>query len=238
MNGAVMRRLICLLLLPLAVPFTQARTWTDVQGRTMEAEAVSVGDGMVTFSKSDGQTYAFPLTSLCEADQAYLREQEAAGKLAPAPMKPTGFTSWLESNMVTLQGGDLKRARGADLSQAKYIALYQSAHWCPPCRKFTPKLVDFYNEQKREHPNFEIIFVSSDRDADAMAGYMKELKMPWPAVDYDRRKSSQVRKSSGNGIPCLMILDRDGNVIMDSYNGDDYIGPTRVMNRLAELIAE
>ena len=77
-----MRRLICLLLLPLAVPFTQARTWTDVQGRTMEAEAVSIGDGMVTFSKSDGQTYAFPLASLCEADQTYLSEQEAAGKLA------------------------------------------------------------------------------------------------------------------------------------------------------------
>ncbi len=237
-----MRRLICLFLL-LAAPFTQARTWTDTQGRTMDAEAVSLrDDGTVNFRKTDGMLYPFPLASLCEADQTYIKEQFSTGQLeaAATPLEPTGFTSWLEMNLVGYKSGSLRRVRDSDISQVKYIAVYQSAHWCPPCRKFTPKLVKFYNQQKPKHPNFEIVFVSCDREEDAMEEYMEVMDMPWPAIEYDRRKSNQVDKSCGNGIPCLMILDREGNVIMDSYTdgGEKYIGPTAVMNRLAELIAE
>ena len=50
----------------------------------------------------------------------------------------------------------------------KYTALYFSAHWCPPCRMFTPKLVEWYNNFKPKHPDFELVFVSSDRDQAAM----------------------------------------------------------------------
>ncbi|MGE9294299.1 MAG: thioredoxin-like domain-containing protein [Puniceicoccales bacterium] len=235
-----MRRLIYFFLL-LAAAFSHARTWTDVQGRTMDAEAISFeGDGLVNFRKTDGMVYSFPLASLCAEDQAYLQEQLASGQLKAAPMEPTGFTSWLDMNLLSLQDGTLQRLRDADMSQVKYIAVYQSAHWCPPCRQFTPKLVKFYNRQKPKHPNFEIVFVSSDRDEEAMQKYMEEMEMPWPAIEYDRRKSGQVDKSSGNGIPCLMIFDREGNVIMDSYTdgGEKYIGPTAVMRRLGELIAE
>ena len=31
-------------------------------------------------------------------------------------------------------------------SRSKVIGLYFSAHWCPPCRAFTPKLVRAYTE--------------------------------------------------------------------------------------------
>merc|ERR1719409_357230 len=44
------------------------------------------------------------------------------------------------------------------------VGLYFSAHWCPPCRGFTPQLGKFY-DQIKDAKNFEIIFVSSDRDA-------------------------------------------------------------------------
>ena len=35
----------------------------------------------------------------------------------------------------------------ADL-EGKVIGIYFSAHWCPPCRGFTPKLVEWYGKVK------------------------------------------------------------------------------------------
>ena len=40
---------------------------------------------------------------------------------------------------------------------------------CPPCRGFTPKLAEFYKQYHVEK-NFEIIYVSSDRDQEQLDG--------------------------------------------------------------------
>ena len=33
-----------------------------------------------------------------------------------------------------------------DVLDQKYVGLYFSASWCGPCRKFTPKLIEFRNK--------------------------------------------------------------------------------------------
>jgi nucleoredoxin len=45
----------------------------------------------------------------------------------------------------------------------KYVGVYFSAHWCPPCRRFTPKLASTYNFLQATGKPFEVIFVSADR---------------------------------------------------------------------------
>jgi len=76
----------------LAVDKVQAadkvRTWTDVQGRTMEAEFLREVDGDVAFLK-DGKLITVPLERLSEADQKTIRELEA-NKVVPAEEKPAG----------------------------------------------------------------------------------------------------------------------------------------------------
>ena len=66
----------------------------------------------------------------------------------------------------------------------KVVGIYFSAHWCPPCRGFTPELVKFYNAN-HEGKNFEIIFVSSDRDEKSFKEYYND--MPWLALAFSER---------------------------------------------------
>merc|ERR1712117_594811 len=63
------------------------------------------------------------------------------------------------------------------------IGIYFSAHWCPPCRGFTPKLADMYKNGLKD--KMEIFFVSSDRDQASFDAYFAE--MPWQALPFERR---------------------------------------------------
>lgn len=72
-------------------------------------------------------------------------------------------------------------------NEGNVVALYFSAHWCPPCRAFTPQLAAWYDKFKKTEngDKFEIIFVSSDRDSGSFKEYYKE--MPWLALPYENR---------------------------------------------------
>lgn len=63
----------------------------------------------------------------------------------------------------------------------KTVFFYFSASWCPPCRGFTPQLVEFYTKYHVEK-NFEVIFASWDEEADDFKEYY--AKMPWLAIPF------------------------------------------------------
>ena len=63
--------------------------------------------------------------------------------------------------MDTLTGQQLlgkdEKVVGADevLADKKIIAFYFSAHWCPPCRLFTPVLAEFYSVHSKHKTNIK-----------------------------------------------------------------------------------
>jgi nucleoredoxin len=93
------------------------------------------------------------------------------------------------------------------------IGLYFSAHWCPPCRGFTPTLAKCHKELKDAGKKFEIVFVSSDKDDAAFKEYMGE--MPWVSVPYSERELAKDLNSvfEVRGIPSLILLKPDGSLI-------------------------
>lgn len=142
----------------------------------------------------------------------------------------------LSNRLVTLNGKRTQPTGDASVKDAKYIALYYSAGWCGPCRAFTPELVKFYNENKGKIPGFELVFLSQDNSEPEMEKYMAEMSMPWPALRYSAvRTSSSLMKYAGRGIPCLVLINDKGEVLSNSYAGERYLGPGKVMADLAKL---
>ncbi len=151
---------------------------------------------------------------------------------------PNALTPSLQGNLVRFDHGSLAPLPDEAVAGKKLIALYFSAHWCPPCRKFTPELVEFYNRVAPQHPEFEIIFVSYDRSAAAMQTYMSETSMPWPALAFDKIPyQDAIRKYAGSGIPCLVLVDTAGKVLSDSFAGKQYLGPQKVLADLTALLS-
>ena len=129
------------------------------------------------------------------------------------------------SNLKDLFGETLVNADGdmvdiAELDGEK-IGIYFSALWCPPCRAFTPSLVNAYNELKEQGKPFDLVFVSHDRSEDAMARYMQDYDMPWQALNFnDPRRENLTTKFGVRGLPTLVIVDADGDLLSSDGRSD------------------
>lgn len=126
----------------------------------------------------------------------------------------------------------------AALSEKPYLLFYYSAHWCPPCRKFTPKLVEFYNENGGGEA-FEIVFVSADRSEKEMREYMEGVEMPWLAVNYDDIASTGVESYASRYIPFLAMFDKEGHRIEgvpEYVGGERYVSPASVLAELQKRL--
>jgi len=150
----------------------------------------------------------------------------------------TGIAATFSNSLMTLKDGTNTPVGHDQLAPVKYWAFYYSASWCPPCRAFTPSLVNFYNNFKPSHPQFELIFVSQDHSADDMLNYMRDDSMPWPAVYYADIQNSDLNamKYCGQGIPCLVLVDAQGQVLSDSFQGSQYLGPQHVLDDIETMV--
>eukprot|EP00002_Diphylleia_rotans_P006951 TRINITY_DN163_c0_g1_i1.p1 TRINITY_DN163_c0_g1~~TRINITY_DN163_c0_g1_i1.p1 ORF type:complete len:393 (+),score=88.99 TRINITY_DN163_c0_g1_i1:114-1292(+) len=141
-------------------------------------------------------------------------EVSSDAKGARFPWKPKTIAEVMSGKYLS-KGGDVTEADFA----GKTLGLYFSAHWCPPCRKFTPELVQFYHNMKAKRSDFEIIFVTGDNSEEEFAEYFGE--MPWLAIPYDdeERKGALNRIFEVEGIPHFLILDSSHNVVNDDARG-------------------
>jgi len=120
------------------------------------------------------------------------------------------------------------------VGQAKMIGLYMSAHWCGPCRRFTPELKKVYEAiNKKEPGSFQVFFVSADRSESQFNDYYDT--MPWHAIDFkDSDRSGfngyAATKFGCRGIPMLVLLSPDGKVLSTG-------GTSVVRNKGNELLS-
>ncbi len=105
------------------------------------------------------------------------------------------------------------------LRKRSFLLVYYSASWCPPCKAFTPELLQFYTKMKKDYGNlFELIFFPLDRKEIDMLNYMKAFKMPWPAFSYKEKNSiSYLKGYQTPAIPGLILIHKNGLILADKF---------------------
>ena len=73
-----------------------------------------------------------------------------------------GSNDALFSDGTSKVGGNATTVGQAIASNTKLLMFYFSMHNCPPCREFTPLLVELYNEHNENGKVIEVVFFSGD----------------------------------------------------------------------------
>ena len=72
-----------------------------------------------------------------------------------------------------------------------------------------------------------------------METYMKEATCRGRRLISRRSVAEEVlNRYEGKGIPCLVLVDAGGKVISDSYEGEKYLGPAKVMADIETIFAQ
>ncbi len=201
---------------------------------TSEAEAARQRDTDVAARRA---------AQIAENEKQAARAHTAAAQ-RPAPTVPAqsagvAFAQAFDGKLVRCENGSIRPTESSSLATKKLIALYYSAHWCAPCRKFTPQLVAYYNRVKAAHPEFELVFVSSDRSRANWETYLRETQMPWLAIDFDKMSEfDRLKELGGDGIPSLLVLNQSGRAVASSYDGQTYVGPQKALADLNKIFAQ
>jgi nucleoredoxin len=159
-----------------------------------------------------------------EAKRAREAEEKAdreAKEFKEAHFGSPGLSFLANANIIGKDGKSLENA-AQTLLDNDFVGLYFSAHWCGPCRAFTPKFARVYNELKAAGKKIEVIFVSSDQDQSSFDEYYVE--MPWLALSYtDRQLKSQLSGALDvSGIPSLTLINpRSGELVMNGRGAID-----------------
>ena len=108
------------------------------------------------------------------------------------------------------------------------------ATWCGPCVAEIPNMMEQY--EKYHAKGFEIVGVSLDEDRDALVQFVTEKKIPWPVL-FEKPEGEGWRHPLATfygitGIPQLILIGRDGNVITLNARGE------KLGEQLAELFKD
>ena len=182
-----------------------------------------------------------------------LAQAPTLGPAKDRPAQKTPVEANADGKLVKMIGPKLIKADGSIVETAKVlegkknVIFYFTASWCGPCRRFTPELVKFA-DQNLDAKDFVLVMVGSDRTAEAQNAYMKKSKMPFYAIPFDTPGVRAVKKAyAGGGIPNLVVLDEAGSPIKGSYetdgkytpkNRNSYIGPQPVLATFQKMLVE
>ena len=107
-----------------------------------------------------------------------------------------------------------------NLDKAKVLVFFWGANWCGWCHKVSPELAKWVNQNGAKHPEVSVIMLDGDKQTSEMLKYMKEKKLPWPAVAMsDWQRVPYFAQTHENSWPQFFISDRYGRILYNAGGG-------------------
>lgn len=217
----------------------QAETWSTSSGPSIEGQLSGVFGSIATVSCKGG-TALISLGLLDDAGLARVADfLDTSAKAQPAWADSRGkVAASLRRRLQVVKDGKLVAFDPGARPEPVIYLVYFGAHWCRPCREFSPKLVAAYQRlRETASDRFELVFVSNDHSREEQASYAREVGMPWPILKFsDIGSVPAIERWAGPGIPDLVVLTRSGDAIFNSYHGDEYVGPEQVLDEAESLM--
>jgi thiol-disulfide isomerase/thioredoxin len=96
------------------------------------------------------------------------------------------------------------------------------ATWCGPCVAEIPNVLEQY--EKYHAKGFEVVGISLDQDRQALEKFVTDQKVPWPIL-YEESEGDGWQHPLAtyygiSGIPTVILIGRDGNVITLNARGE------------------
>jgi thiol-disulfide isomerase/thioredoxin len=216
-----------------------AETLRTLKGETVEGQLNGLyGDLLVVGVK--GGSFALDVNSLDDPSLLKVAKFIAQPVAAPAPWNQSSskVAKGVAKKLQVLKDGRLVAFDPGARPEPEFYLVYFGAYWCGPCRRFSPRLVESYHRMKTVAPDrFEVIFISDDTDSGEQLRYAREVNMPWPVVKYSATNAIPVFEQwRARGIPCLVVLNREGDLIYHSYRKDEYLGADDPLEKFSTLL--
>jgi nucleoredoxin len=184
------------------------------------------------------ETHKLQIALLLHFTSRTLLQNKGNTKNMSNHLNENSLAETLGTILITTTGQEIDTSALA--CSKKLVLLYFSAHWCPPCRGFTPLLSKAYQEyQEANHGSgeIEVVFVSWDKDEES---FLKNHRahMTFPAIPHQANLGRKLAETYGvRGIPSLVAVNPStGESVYDAVdlrsliakNGASAFSPDRI----------
>jgi hypothetical protein len=144
----------------------------------------------------------------------------------------------LEGNLVCLDDDQLRPVDTATLNGVRVYALYYSSMLSLESRRFTPKLIEAYQRLKKQYPTqFELVWVSCDRDEFNMGLHARTMRMPWPAARFGAARET-FTKFAGAEMPWLVAVADTGEPLTENAVTKKFTDPEKIIEGIEYLLTQ
>jgi peroxiredoxin len=142
---------------------------------------------------------------------------------------------FVDVNLMTPDGNEIALSDYA--GKEKYVLINFWASWSKPCREANKHLVKLYKKFKDKE--FEILGVSLDKNKTEWVKAIDADSLKWPQIsDLKFWQSEGAKSYLVDSIPHIILLDKDGTILVKGFPSDETGKPVELEKKLKELMEE